>query len=474
VLLDPRPRLLAPAPMRTGVLWPALACLVVAGLSLLLPSNPTYDPWAWIIWGREITQLDLVTSDGPSWKPLPVLFTVPFALLGDGVAPDLWMFVARAGALAGLFCAFRLGTRLGGPGAGALAVVAVALAAWSVRNAGLGNSEGLLVLCVLWAADRHLDAHRAHAFALGVAAGLLRPEAWPFLGLYALWLVWEERRRLPWVAGGLAVLPVLWLLPERWGSGNLFRAAERANAPNPDSPAFAASPALAIFGDAAAMLGPVVLVGLALALGLGSTGRASAGRGREAAGLGALAFAWIALVAVMTEAGYAGNQRYLVAPAALACILGAAGLSWAVAEVALRSAARSRRTIVALAAVLCVGGLVFRAADQLPPFVRAMAFQAKSADNLGDVLAAAGGEARLQRCGMIFTNPFLVPLVAWTLERHSDQVDFRPRPPAVVLRAAHVPDRDPDPPPGALARVPGRRIVARSPYWEVEVACSRG
>jgi hypothetical protein len=28
-------------------------------------SQPTYDPWAWIIWGREITQGALDTSLGP-------------------------------------------------------------------------------------------------------------------------------------------------------------------------------------------------------------------------------------------------------------------------------------------------------------------------------------------------------------------------------------------------------------------------
>ena len=29
------------------------------------PSMPTYDPWAWIIWGREVAHLDLDTTDGP-------------------------------------------------------------------------------------------------------------------------------------------------------------------------------------------------------------------------------------------------------------------------------------------------------------------------------------------------------------------------------------------------------------------------
>ena len=39
------------------------ACLVVAAISLVTPSTPTYDPWAWIMWGREIAHLDLVTDE---------------------------------------------------------------------------------------------------------------------------------------------------------------------------------------------------------------------------------------------------------------------------------------------------------------------------------------------------------------------------------------------------------------------------
>ncbi len=38
----------------------AIAVLTLTALSFLIPSAPTYDPWAWIIWGREILHLDLV------------------------------------------------------------------------------------------------------------------------------------------------------------------------------------------------------------------------------------------------------------------------------------------------------------------------------------------------------------------------------------------------------------------------------
>src|SRR4051794_30474176 len=80
----PAPPPAPPAPARAGGGPPApaaprrgkalvLACRGRAALSLLGPAVPTYDPWAWIIWGREITHLDLNTVSGPSWKPLPIL-----------------------------------------------------------------------------------------------------------------------------------------------------------------------------------------------------------------------------------------------------------------------------------------------------------------------------------------------------------------------------------------------------------------
>ena len=68
----------------------AVVALLIGALSLLIPSTPSYDPWAWIVWGREIVHLKLHTTGGPSWKPLPMLFTVPFALFGNA-EPNLWL-----------------------------------------------------------------------------------------------------------------------------------------------------------------------------------------------------------------------------------------------------------------------------------------------------------------------------------------------------------------------------------------------
>src|SRR5437763_863799 len=83
----------------------------LTALPLLLPATPSYDPWAWLTWGREVGHLSLHTTGGPSWKPLPVMFTAVFAPFGRA-QPDLWLFVARAGALMALAMVFKLTHRV--------------------------------------------------------------------------------------------------------------------------------------------------------------------------------------------------------------------------------------------------------------------------------------------------------------------------------------------------------------------------
>jgi len=110
----------------------AVAVLVIAALSLLIPSTPSYDPWAWLVWGREIAHLDLQTTGGPTWKPLPVIFTTAFSPFG-AAAPDLWLVVARAGGIMGVLLAATLAFRLGRAVADrAAAVTAAAFAAAGV------------------------------------------------------------------------------------------------------------------------------------------------------------------------------------------------------------------------------------------------------------------------------------------------------------------------------------------------------
>lgn len=417
-----------------------LACVALAALSLLLPSVPTYDPWAWIIWGREITEGALSTTEGPSWKPFPVLFTTPFALLGDVLAPKLWLVVARAGGLLAIAMAYRLSARLAGRWAGLIAAGGLLLADQFVFNFARGNSEGLLVAFCLWAVERHLDGRRLDAFLLGFAAALLRPEVWPFWGLYGLWLAFREpRRRLP-VAGCFAALLVLWFVPEYVGSGNFLRAAVRARQPTADSAAFAAHPFLEVFARSSRVLMlPVLLGGLiGAALPLRALRREGRGRLHLALALGAAIL--MVAVAAMTQGGFAGNLRYVALPAALVCVL--AGAGWV--ELGRLVRARLARPAAAAAIVLMAAFALPYARDDVASLREDLIVIRSEADFYGSlrgVVDRAGGPAAVRACGGIFTGDFQVQALAYYAHVHGDDVDVPPEvaPPGTVFAPHYLP-----------------------------------
>jgi hypothetical protein len=440
-LTAPSPRVPALSVPRVAVRYRvALTVLALTALTFLIPSAPTYDPWAWIVWGREILHLDLSTVDGPSWKPLPVLLTTPFALFG-GIAPDLWLFVARAGAIAGVVMAFRVARRLGGVPAGAAAAGAYVVAPWMLRNSALGNSEGLLVALGLAAADRHLAGRTRHAFLFGIGAALLRPEAWPLIGLYGLWLFWRDPGARKLVAAAFVSLPLLWLLPELWGSGDLLRAAHRAHNPRANSAAFSDDPIREVVRQFATMLTPALWIGLGalvamMALRLGSGRRER----RVAIGLALAGAVWVGEVAVMTNDGFSGNARYLIMPAAIACVLAGTGIGWLVRALPARWFASG----AAVAALSLVAAVAFAApsVDRLEAVRASVYYQARLTDGLAGAIAQAGGPDRLKSCGTIYTGAFQVPSVAWYVREHTTYVqsasmpgDVPARTPGVALRS---------------------------------------
>jgi hypothetical protein len=472
---------------RLALRWPgALACLALAALTLLVPSAPTYDPWAWIVWGREILHLDLSTVDGPSWKPLPVAFTTLFAPFG-GAAPGLWMLVARAGAFAGVLAAFRLARRLadrprlaGGPAigiaAGAAAAIGLAVAPWYVRNAALGNSEGMQVAFALAAAERLLAGRRGVGFALALGLGLLRPEAWPFVGLLGLWLLRSEPALRRPVVGGLVLTGLCWVVPEWIGSGDPLRAAHRAQQPVGNSPAFSDNPVVEVLREGAAMLTTPVWVGLALAVAV-----ALWRRERHVAVLGVVVAAWTVLVAAMTAHGYSGNQRYLIVPAAAMVALAAVGLAWGVAAVVglVRALAGSRPPALAPAWARALGAAGLAAAlgaallapwaDRLPRLLESTSYQARLVDRLGGVVRRAGGRDRLLACGRPWTGQYLVPALAWQMRVHTSAVGYgRVVAPAIVFRVRTYRGSRLTPALGRSAHAP---LLVDAGDWHVVAAC---
>jgi hypothetical protein len=440
---------------RSAPMLPVVAaCLAVSAVTLIVPSTPTYDPWAWIMWGREIVQLDLVTEGGPSWKPLPILFTMPFSLLGDEVAPYLWLWIARAGGLLACALVFRVAKRLiGGGPYGLLAGVFAALALFSsfkyVRDAALGNSEALLAALALWAFERHLDGRRDHALYLAFAGALLRPEVWPFLALYGLWLWFKEPRLRLRMTVLAALVPALWFLPEWWGSGDPFRAGARANNPNPGSAAFAEQPALELISRfRKVVIAPVkagIVIGTAYAVVMWLRHRKEGLTLAVAAG----GLAWFALVAGMTQAGFAGNQRYLIVSTAAACVLGGLGaarvlqaVGWLGARALGTPRAGSLAAATALVVALAVSApFIGEKADNTGRVWGGLEHEAEVWHDLKGLIEEVGGRERLVACGGIFSGPFQIQMVAYELHRHGINVGWKETPPpGVALRTRTVPD----------------------------------
>jgi hypothetical protein len=427
----------------------AAACLALAGLSLLLPWALAFDPWSWLVWGRDVTRLELDTAGGPSWKPLPVVATTVLAFAG-GAAPALWLVLARTGGLLAAAGAAVLAGRLAGTAAAVAAALAIELSSWWFFHSALGNSEGLLAAAVLWAVVAHLDGRTRVALALGLAAALLRPEAWPFLGLYALWLWRARRESLGVLALALLPVPLLWFGPDVIGAGGALGASDAARGTaSPQSAVNADVPALEVLVDFADLVTPPVLVMAVLGTALG---------GRTARVLAAAALGWVAVVALMTQAGYAGNPRYNVAAAAIACVLAGVGV-----------AALARRRLSAgllLAGVLGAATLAFTAGD-LADQVDELGARADRREQLDALVDGPGGPGTIERCDPVYTNQPMKAMLAWRLDVGMEHLADPPRPPGTVFRAP--PGYDDGP---ALPPAPGFAPVAREGEWELVASCA--
>jgi hypothetical protein len=419
-----------------------------------------YDAWAWMVWGRELAHLDLATTGGPSFKPLPVIVVAPLSVLG-GAAPALWLAAMRACAFASLALAFRLGARLAGATAGAVAALGLALSADLYRTALLGSAEPALIALTLAAVDRHLDGRRAWALVLVAIAGLIRPEAWLLLAGYGAYVWVREPRLRPLALVAVAVPPALWLGLDWAGSGDPLHASSTATEATEGSAAHASVPALEVARRAAdAVIVPTLVLA---AVGVVEAARR---RDRRVLALGALAIAWIAIVAVMAEAGFTGTRRYLAAPAAAVCVVSGVGLAWLLAAV---PRGRARAAAACAVAALSLAPALLRAREE----ARTLSVARGQADQLRELrraVAKVGGRGAVKRVGRPAVNPWVQTALAWELHTPLDDVQAtwastkrHPHwtPPALVFRA---PARLAGPRP---ALRPGTRLVVRVGRWRV-------
>jgi hypothetical protein len=439
--------------VRSSAVWSVLACIVLGAVSAaLLPTVPSYDPWSWIVWGREITDphISFIISGGPSWKPLPFVFTTIWGAFGSA-APTLWVITARIGGLLGLVAAWRLAYRLagrqangrGGPVPGTAAAV-IAVAAVLLTQDWFyyflhGTSETPLIGCSLWAVDRVVEGRKIQAWWLMVAATWIRPEWLAPEVLYGAWLIWREPKFRSWpmlvmFAAGLASFPIAWFVPPWIGSGDAFLAASHASQYNGNlgpHPFIAVNsrgvndqvlPILA-FGIAGVLIGWLKdKRGLVLGLGLGVV-------------------LYYAVVVAETMKGYPGLERFFLPAASLICVLGGYGIVRVAQLVGELLSGRRPAGGVPLAATIATFAIL---AGASVPFIttriseaRADFPQASEAvtvnHQLKKLVAAVGGRAGVYPCKTSFAaiNHGVQSAMSWWLKVPLERVGTRMTQPGV-------------------------------------------
>jgi hypothetical protein len=209
--------------------WLITGVSVVAVSVILLlwaRTRPGFDPYGWLVWGYQTLHLSLDLGGAPSWKPLPYLFTIPYALAGH-YEVWLWMITAVTISLAGGIFAGRIAYRVTGGGSAELeglepirryAPIAAAIFAGAALL-GLedymhyilsAQSDPMIVTFCLAGIDMHLCGRYRLAFVFGVLGSLGRPEVWPFLGLYSIWAWFKVPTMRAMLCGGIALIGFMW------------------------------------------------------------------------------------------------------------------------------------------------------------------------------------------------------------------------------------------------------------------------
>ncbi len=453
-------------------------CMALATISLFGPSQPSYDPWAWLVWGREVAHFSLDTTSGPSWKPLPVMFTTlfaPFSALDDGIPPALWIVVARTGGLLAIVLAFKLAARLaGGPSlrrwtAGTVAAGALLLTPEWFRYLIHGNEVPLAIALALAAVDRHLDGSRRTAFVLGAVVCLARPELFGFLLLYGAYLCWTEPSTRTLVGVTAVLVVAAWIVPSWIGAGSPLYAGNQARSEPSWSLSLAPSPWRAALSVAQAQsllaIELLAVVGVAGVLARRRAGSLGPERPGVVVALGAFALTMVALYAGMTQAGFSGNARYVLPAVAAIAVLGGVGAALT-GELLVRTAG-TRRPVVGAAIAGAV--LLLAVVPEIRSHVRATRME--TSESLERSRLHSQLDRAVQRVGAGYVLLFGPPTVnrsfqthlAWDLKLHlSDVQGSRGR--GVVFRT-------PDQPVAGVVRVYPRarqRVpIARVGPWRV-------
>jgi hypothetical protein len=421
-----RDRLGAASPLVITVAT-AAALLVLSTLILLWArTRPGFDPYGWLVWGRQTVAGNLDTNAAPSWKPLPYLFTAPYGLFGH-YQLWLWMITSLAVSLAGAVFAGRIAFRLTAredesrwPAYAAAAFAALALLGlssyWHYMLSS--QSDPMIVTLCLAAIDCHLCGRYRWAYTLGALAALGRPEVWLFLGLYTIW-AWLRLPSMRWlIVVEIVLVVLLWFGIPALTSRTPFVAASNALGSGRRLRSDRVFGTIGRFLDLnTAVLELAALIAVVVAI---------VRRDRVTLALAGGICAWVIVEIAFSLHGWPGLGRYMFEPAGVLVALAGVGIG------ALLSAPRRISRVAGWAGIALAAVLVLALA---PPAVsRARSEHRDISDQrartaqigkLTGVISRLGGPSRFKPCGEPLTRLEYQTILAWNLHVNVSKVGFK-------------------------------------------------
>ncbi len=428
------PREPAPWTLRAYVAehpWLSTTVVIVVVSALLVAwarTRPSYDAYGWLVWGYQTLHASLNLGGAPSWKPLPFLFTVPFALAGH-YQLWLWMITATAVALAGPVFAARIAFRLTGgsevrhdpepirryaPYAAAFIAGAAVLGLEDYFHYILSSqSDPMLVTFVLAAIDMFLIGRCRWTLVFGVLAALGRPEVWPFLGLFMIW-AWIKLPSMRWMLiAGVAVIAFMWFGIPTITNGRPDIAGQLAQ----QSPrALRSNRFFGTIGRFHELQYLPVWIAAAFAVAL-----ALVRRNWVVLALAAGAVGWVVVEIAFAYHGWPALPRYMFEAAAVAAVLAGVAVGWLLLEAprigrGIGIPGWAGRWIGALVAAVLVASLIPGAIDRARAERLDMRHERGRTHEIGllqSVTNRLGGARHILNCGQPVTDVGYVSTLAW-------------------------------------------------------------
>jgi hypothetical protein len=448
------PRRLVRAWVEGHVWWVVAVALVMASALLVrwAGTRPSYDSYGWLIWGHQTLHLTLNLGGAPSWKPLPFLFTVSYAVFGTHRELQLWMITAVALGLAGAIFGGRIAFHVVAAErdaaswsnwlAAAFAGAAV-LALQDYMHYVLSvQSDPVIVSLTLAGIDAHIRGRRAWAFAFGMLASLGRPEAWCLLGPYSVYL-WLRVQNLRWVvAAGWALILFMWFGIPTITNDRPFVSAQLALGSPRQLRGDRFTGALHRFWD-------LYNVPLWIAAGL-TLLWAVVRRNRTVVALGVAAVLWVITEVAFAYHGWPALPRYMFEAGAISGVLAGIGFGWLLTGslpglVRSGRVARAAAPVLAAALVLVLLPYARIRYEQEHDDLRVQRVRTDEIEQLRRSIAALGGTAHIQRCGQPTAYVEWASVLAFYMNLDVAAVEYRPayaitRKPTPIVDFTPVPD----------------------------------